>query len=125
MELMSAARPLFHRKRKSAGDLAMSKTCKNRLCAIAESQPLSNHLVGAREKRFGDGKTERLSCFEIYDQLKLGRQLNWQIGRFGTLQNQIDICRRASEQVRGIVAKRYQASAFREVAIAIDRRQPV
>jgi len=36
MEAMSAARPLFHhRKRKSARDLAMSQTCRNRLWAIA------------------------------------------------------------------------------------------
>src|SRR5262249_21141927 len=58
MELMSAARPLFHRKRKSARDFAMSKTCQNRLLAIAARQPLFDHLVGAGDehRRYGEGE---------------------------------------------------------------------
>jgi hypothetical protein len=65
--------------------------CQKLLQPIAAKTRLFDHLVGAREKRLRDRETKRLSCFEINDQLKFGRQLNWQIGRFGTLEDQIDI----------------------------------
>ena len=48
---------------------------------------LLDHLVGAREKRFGDRQPERFGRREIDDQLELRRLLHWNIGGLRTPQN--------------------------------------
>src|SRR5215467_1991114 len=87
--------------------------------------PLFDHLVSAGEKRFRNGQSERLGSLEIYDQLEFGRQLNRQVRGIRTLKNEIDIRCCAPEQIRRVVAERYQASALREVAIAVNRGEAV
>jgi hypothetical protein len=47
--------------------------CQERARAMQQTEALLNHLVSAREKRFRDRESKRVSCFEIYDQLKFGR----------------------------------------------------
>src|SRR5215475_10336665 len=84
-----------------------------------------DHLVGAGEKRFRNGQSKGLCSLEVYDQLEFGRQLNRQVRGIRTLENEIDIRCCAPEQIRRIVAERYQASALREVAIAVNRREAV
>src|SRR5262249_2846557 len=92
----------------------------------ARQNPCSfEHRVGADEKRFRNGQSEHLCSLEVYDQLEFGRQLNRQVGGGRTLEDEIDIRCCAPEQIRRIVAERYQASALREVAIAVNRREPV
>src|SRR5262245_149357 len=103
----------------------MSALCHSRPNAAQQNACSFEHLVGAQQKRFRNGQSECLCSLEIYDQLEFGRQLNRQIGGVRTLENEIDICCRAPEQIRRIVAKRYQASALREVAIAVNRRESV
>src|SRR5262249_40503282 len=87
--------------------------------------PLFDHLVGAGEKRFRNGQSERLGGLEVYDQLEFGRQLNRQVRGVRTLESEIDIRCRTPEQIRRVVAERYQASALREVAIAVNRWEAV
>src|SRR5215471_5660759 len=70
--------------------------------------PLFDHLVSAGEKRFRNGQSERLGSLEIYDQLEFGRQLNRQVRGIRTLKNEIDIRCCAPEQIRRVVAERYQ-----------------
>src|SRR5215831_4124311 len=84
---------------------------------------LFDHLVGAGKKRFRKRQSERVCRLEVYDQLEFGRQLNRQVGGVGALENAIGIRCCAAEQIRRIVAERYQASALREVAIAVNRRE--
>src|SRR5262249_53360733 len=55
MEVMSAARPLFHRERKSARDLAMSQTCQKR-----SFQPTKGQLPGVGLRRAGRSRKVRL-----------------------------------------------------------------
>src|SRR5262249_16820607 len=81
---------------------------------------LFDHLVGAGEKRFRNGQSECLCSLEVYDQLEFGGQLNRQVRGIRTLENEIDIRCCAPEQIRRIAAERYQASALREVAIAVN-----
>src|SRR5262245_42133500 len=82
---------------------------------------LFDHLVGAGEKRFRKGQSERRCRLEVYDQLEFGRQLNRQVGGGRALENAIGVRCCATKQIRRIVAERYQASALREVAIAVNR----
>src|SRR5262249_11969243 len=87
--------------------------------------PLFDHLVGAGEKRFRNGQSERLGSLEVYDQLEFVRQLNRRVRGTSTIENKIDIRCGAPEQVRRVVAERYQASALREVAVAVNRGEVV
>jgi hypothetical protein len=64
---------------------------------------LFDHVVGAGEKRFRDGQSDRLCGLEVYDQLEFGRQLNRQLRGICTLENEIDIRCCAAEQIRRIV----------------------
>jgi hypothetical protein len=57
------------------------------------SRHLFDHLVGALQKRFRDGKAKCFGGLEIDDKLKLRRVLHWQFGRFGTAQYAVDISR--------------------------------
>jgi hypothetical protein len=52
---------------------------------------LLDYLVGPEENRLRDGNIERVCRFRIYDQLKLRRPLNRQGGRFGTLENAVNV----------------------------------
>src|SRR5262249_27515292 len=70
----------------------------------AAHPPLFDHLVGAGEKRFRNGQSERLGSLEVYDQLEFGRQLNRQVRGIRTLENEIDIRCCAPEQIRRVVA---------------------
>src|SRR5262245_65880780 len=103
----------------------MSVLCHSRPNAAQQNPCSFDHLVGAGEKQFRNGQSECLCSLEVYDQLEFGRQLNRQIRRVRTLENEIDIRCCAPEQIRRIVAERYQASALREVAIAVKRREAV
>jgi hypothetical protein len=38
---------------------------------------LFDHLVGAREQRWGSFEAERLGCREVDDKIELGRLLDW------------------------------------------------
>src|SRR5262245_27438231 len=103
----------------------MSALCHSRPSAARQNPCSFDHFVGADEKRFRKGQSECLCSLEVYDQLEFGRQLNRQIGGVRTLENEIDICCCAPEQIRRIVSERYQASALREVAIAVNSREAV
>ena len=58
---------------------------------------LSNHPVCACEQGHWNIQTERLGSLGIDNEFKLGRLLNWQIGRFGPLEYFINICRHPAE----------------------------
>src|SRR5215475_13859723 len=111
---------VYPRKRTNSRHLRRSALCQKRTLAR-----LFDHVVGAGEKRFRDGQSDRLCGLEVYDQLEFGRQLNRQLRGICTLENEIDIRCCAAEQIRRIVAERYQATALREVAIAVNRREAV
>src|SRR5215468_5398830 len=47
----------------------------------SERSLLFDHLVGAREHRPGNGKTERLGALQVDDKLEFGRLLDRNVGR--------------------------------------------
>src|SRR5262245_16525090 len=82
---MSAARPLFHRKRKSIHDLAMSHSCQKRTHALQQTETLFDHLVGKRQKIVRDFDAKRLRGLKIDHKLKLGYLCDRQVGWLLTL----------------------------------------
>src|SRR3954447_15481388 len=83
---------------------------------------LFNHLVGTGEKRLWHGQAERLDGLQIDHQLKLGRLLDWQIGRPLAVE---DLSYVAAELVKRAAEARSiadQAAESGEVAKIIDRR---
>src|SRR5262249_15348405 len=103
----------------------MSALCHSRPSAARQNPCSFDHFVGADEKRFRKGQSECLCSLEVYDQLEFGRQLNRQIGGGCTPVNEIDISCWAPGQIPPIFFERYQASALREVAIAVNSREAV
>jgi hypothetical protein len=65
MAVMSAARPLFYRKRKSARDLAMSHKCLEATYAPQQRTPLFDDLVGKSEQLRWQFWAERLESQKI------------------------------------------------------------
>jgi hypothetical protein len=57
------------------------------------NEALFDHPVGAGEERGRHDNAERLSRVEIDDKLQLRRLLNRQIGRLGSLEYLINVCR--------------------------------
>src|SRR5262252_11024740 len=53
----------------------------------SERSLLFDHLVGAREHRPGNGKTERLGALQVDDKLEFGRLLDRNVGRLRPAQN--------------------------------------
>ena len=70
----------------------MRRTSRCPLCANSgHSLSITRSLVGPEENRLRDGNIERVCRFRVYDQLKLRRPLNRQRGRFGTLENAVNV----------------------------------
>src|SRR5215475_3067181 len=70
----------YPRKRTNSRHLRRSAVCQKRTLAR-----LFDHVVGAGEKRFRDGQSDRRCGLEVYDQLEFGRQLNRQLRGICTL----------------------------------------
>src|SRR5262245_12083991 len=84
---MSAARPLFHRKRKSICDLAMSQKCQEATYAPPQTAYLFDHFVGPDQQRSGKLNAERLGALQVDDEIEFDGPLDWEVGRRGPLQN--------------------------------------
>jgi hypothetical protein len=60
-------------------------------CAERGHSPSLDQLVGLREQQWRHGEAERFGGLKVDDQLEFGRLLHRQIGRFGALEDAIDI----------------------------------
>src|SRR5260221_2922535 len=82
--VMSAARPLFPRKRTSIRDLAMSHLCHERTHALQQARCIGwlfNHLVGTDEQRGREGDAQRPGGLEVEDEIELRRLLYRKLAR--------------------------------------------
>src|SRR5262249_3155953 len=77
-----------------------------RASARAPRRSYFDHLVRASEQRRGDFKTESLRGRNVYDEIKLGRLLDRDIGRFRHAQDLVDKVGGAPEQVREVLGHR-------------------
>jgi hypothetical protein len=120
---MSAARPLFPRKRTSIRDLAMSHSCHKPTHAPQQTAPLFDHLIGGHLHNQRHREAERLGRLKIDDKFELGRLLDREIGRFSPLENAIHVNRRLPELIGEIHSIRDETAAFREDTDRVDSRK--
>src|SRR5215472_1948770 len=82
---------------------------------------LFDRLVGAGEDRGGHGEAQRLSSFEIDDQLECGRLLDWQIGRFGGFEDLSGVNAELAKDTREARSITNQTAGSDEFARKVDR----
>ena len=83
------------------------------LWAKTGSRPTSfDHLVGRRTERRWHNQAERLGGLEIDDQFDLGRLFDRKVGRFGTLENLVDVIAGvAATPPKSVISSRRRMSA--------------
>ena len=98
----------------------MSETCQLR------TSPLHSITSSARPSSVSrDVYAECLASLQVDRQFELGRKLDRQIGRFGALEDAIDIGRRPPIEIGVIDTVGNQAARDDHVTIGIDRRHMV
>src|SRR5215212_8901416 len=65
----------------------LGRTCTGWTAPAYTWRTLLDHLIGEREQRRRHFKAERLGGLEVKDQLHFGDLLDWQVGRFLSLEN--------------------------------------
>jgi hypothetical protein len=87
-------RPLWCGFRTQVRHRVTSEKCQQETHAPQQTVSLFDHLVGARQKRWRNGKPDRFRGLEIDHKLECRRLLDRQIGRLDTFQNLVDNGRR-------------------------------
>src|SRR6516164_8060930 len=81
--------------RRATGTMSRMKS-KPRLALIAFAS--FDHLIGAREQRWGHLKAEHSGGCEVEHQVEPGWLLDWQVPRLGAVQDLVDILGGTPEQ---------------------------
>ena len=87
---------------------------------IPEVAASFDHFVGAAEQRCWEGQTEGLGGFQVDDKCNFCHLLNWQVGRFGALENFAGVDTLLAIDVNQIGSVAHQAAGVDEVAYSID-----
>src|ERR1700760_2944595 len=82
-----------------------------------------NHLVGAREQRFGDVKADRFGCGQVDNKIEARGLLDWNVSRLRAVQNLVRKLSGATVQVGQVWSIGYQASGIREFSKPALHRQ--
>src|SRR5262245_8177159 len=83
-----------------------------------------DHLIRSRQHIRRNRQTDLLGRFQIDDELELLWLLDWQVSRFGTLEDFIHVRGGATVQVENVHAVKHQSPGFRKLAIVINAGEP-
>src|SRR5262249_56674046 len=86
---------------------------------------LLDDLVCPRQQRGWDRQSERLGRLEVDDQLELRRLLHWEVGRFGSPENAVDIRGSASRKILAVATVGHEPANLDEESRWKDCRQPL
>jgi hypothetical protein len=86
---------------------------------------LFDHLVGAGEQRWRDLQTQPFRRCDVYDQLKLCRQLDWQIARLRAFDNSTDVNAGSAIRIGRTASVAHQTAHLDEFAQIVDREHRV
>jgi hypothetical protein len=84
-----------------------------------------DHLVRAQQQRLRDGEAELLRGLEVDHQLVLDRRLHRKVAWLRTLEDEIDINRRAPKIIGQVNSVGQEAAEFSEETVRIDGRKMV
>ena len=87
------------------------------------SHLLLDYLVRGGQQRFRDGKAECFGGLEVENHFVLGRGLHWEVGRFLTFENAIDIAGGAPTVVNNVRPVGNQTAGADELAPVENRGQ--
>jgi hypothetical protein len=85
--------------------------------------PSFDYLVGAEQERLGHREADRLGGLEIDDQLVFRRLFDGQVGRFGTLEDFVDVNSGASSEVVEVGATRMNEELYAATGRDEGRRE--
>ena len=88
-------------------------------------KPSLDHLVGAREKRWGQGETKYFGRLEVDDQFELARLHDWEIACFLSVQNTAGINANLMIRIRKTRSVAHQPAAFDRFAPRKNRRHNI
>src|SRR5262249_21521994 len=87
---------------------------------VRMSRRLFDHLVGECGQCWWDVEPERLGSLEVDRQFEFDRRLGGEIGGFGSLQDAIDVGRRARKDIDRVGPVRHQAAFLNMLPIRIS-----
>ena len=88
-------------------------------------RPSVDDLVCSQQHRWRDGEAERLRGPDVYDELELGRLLDWEVGRFGALEDLVGVAGGAAIGVRIAHTLGHDAACYHVLARAEGRGKSV
>src|SRR5215471_10533639 len=83
------------------------------------SRCLFDHLVGAGEQCGRHGKTNRLGCLQVDDELELHRPQNWQVARLLAFENAAGINAELALPIDNARSVAHQSASFDKLALII------
>src|SRR6516162_7634546 len=99
--------------------------CQQPTYAPATTIVLFNDLVGAREQRRWHVESERPRGFQVDHHLELGRLHDWQIGRLLALEDSARVYSDLAIAISKAHTVTDQAAARDELALRVDRDDPI
>src|ERR1700730_5478318 len=104
---------------------ASAAMCQMQIHAPQQTVQLFDHLVGAAEKRNGEGEAQRVGGLKIDHELDLLVLLDRQIGGLGTFENPTGVGTDEAICLDRAGPIAHQAASSCALAPCVDRRQPV
>src|SRR5580704_14499229 len=86
---------------------------------------LLDHLIRPLQERRRDREAEGLGGLEVDDELELGGLLDGKVAGFRALEDAVDVSCGSSKVVRDVRSVCEQSTSRNEVALGVDRRQPI